>query len=76
MNSIAFSNYLNNLLISHKKIGFFIGGWKGINQNEQENADFILSLSKMVYPYQLCRIILLEQIYKAITIIKGISYHK
>ena len=55
---------------------FFIGGWEGIDEKEKEKADFILSLSKMTFPYQLCRIILLEQIYRAITLIKGIAYHK
>lgn len=74
MTSFEFARFLKNLLLNYKKIGFYIGGWEGFK--EMEDADFILSLSKMTFPYQLCRVILLEQIYRAITIIKGISYHK
>ncbi|MEM2934897.1 MAG: 23S rRNA (pseudouridine(1915)-N(3))-methyltransferase RlmH, partial [Candidatus Thermoplasmatota archaeon] len=43
---------------------------------KKENANFVLSLSKMTFPYQLCRLLLVEQIYRAITIIKGINYQK
>lgn len=76
MNSKEFSKFLNGLILKHKNVCFFIGGWEGIDEKEKEKADFILSLSKMTFPYQLCRIILLEQIYRAITLIKGIAYHK
>ena len=76
MNSKEFSKFLNDLMMDYKKICFFVGGWEGINDKEKRKADFILSLSKMTFPYQLCRIILLEQIYRAITLIKGIAYHK
>jgi len=76
MDSMKFTKFMQDLLLQHKTICFFIGGWKGINEEEKEKADYILSLSKMTFPYQLCRIILLEQIYRAFTIIKGISYHK
>ena len=76
MDSMKFAKFMDDLLLQHKTICFFIGGWKGINEEEKEKADYILSLSKMTFPYQLCRIILLEQIYRAFTIIKGISYHK
>lgn len=76
MNSKEFSKFLNDLMLKHKKICFFIGGWGGIGEKEKREADFILSLSKMTFPYQLCRIILLEQIYRALTLIKGMKYHK
>lgn len=76
MNSKEFSNLLSKLIMQNKRICFIIGGWEGFDENEKRKADFILSLSKMTFPYQLCRIILLEQIYRAITLMKGISYHK
>lgn len=76
MDSIEFANFLKNLLMEYKKICFFIGDWKGIEKEKFLQADFILSLSKFTFPYQFCPLILLEQIYRAITIIKGISYHK
>jgi len=74
LTSLEFANFLKDLLLQYKKIGFYIGGWEGLK--EYKDADFILSLSKMTFPYQLCRVILLEQIYRALAIIKGISYHK
>ncbi len=76
MDSKRFAQFLKDLTLQYKTICFFIGGWEGIKEEEKEKADFVLSLSKMTFPYQLCRIILLEQIYRAFTIIKGISYHK
>ncbi|HEC82467.1 MAG TPA: 23S rRNA (pseudouridine(1915)-N(3))-methyltransferase RlmH [Thermoplasmatales archaeon] len=76
MKSREFSDFISNLIMKNKKICFIIGGWKGFDENEKEEADFILSLSKMTFPYQLCRIILLEQIYRAITLMKGMPYHK
>jgi len=76
MDSISFSKFLQKLLMERKNICFFIGGWEGISKEEMKKADFILSLSKMTFPYQLCRVILLEQIYRALSLIKGINYHK
>ena len=76
MDSRSFSHLLKDLLLHHKTICFFIGGWEGFTERERERADRILSLSKMTFPYQLCRVVLLEQIYRALTMIKGISYQK
>lgn len=76
MDSISFSSLLKELLLHHKTICFFIGGWQGFTEEEKEKADMILSLSKMTLPYQLCRVVLLEQIYRALTLMKGISYQK
>ena len=76
MNSKEFSDFLKKLLMDYKHICFYVGGWKGINEKEKENVDFIVSFSKMTFPYQLFRVILLEQIYRASTLIRGIHYHK
>jgi len=74
MSSQEFANFLKYILLKYKNVYFFIGSYKGFE--EKKNADFTLSLSKMTFPYQLCRVILIEQIYRAITIIKGINYQK
>ena len=76
MDSVSFSKFLKKLLMEKKNICFFIGGWEGIEEEEMKKADFVLSLSRMTFPYQLCRIVLLEQIYRATSLIKGIDYHK
>ncbi len=60
--------------VSH--IGFVIGGSLGLGKNILEKSDFSLSFSKMTFPHQLMRVILLEQIYRSYRIIKGEPYHK
>jgi len=58
-----------------KKIVFLIGGAFGIDPAVLERADHRISLSKLTFPHQLVRLILIEQIYRAYTIIKNEKYH-
>lgn len=60
--------------ISH--MVFVIGGSLGLSQSVLKRADFQLSFSKMTFPHQLMRVILLEQIYRSCRIINGEPYHK
>lgn len=60
--------------ISH--IVFIIGGSLGLSQEVIKKADRILSFSAMTFPHQMMRVILLEQIYRAMRIIKKEPYHK
>lgn len=57
------------------KIIFIIGGAFGVNEEVKEKANLILSLSKLVFPHQLVRAILIEQIYRSISILKNGKYH-
>ena len=57
-------------------IAFIIGGSEGIAEEIKNMCDLKLSFSKMTFPHQLMRVILLEQIYRAFTIINHKSYHK
>lgn len=59
-----------------KEISFSVGGSLGLGEKVKEEADLILSLSPMTFTHQMVRLILLEQIYRAFTIIKGEPYHK
>lgn len=58
------------------KIAFIIGGSLGLHETVLQRADEQLSFSKMTFPHQLMKLILLEQIYRAFRIMKGEPYHK
>ncbi len=55
---------------------FVTGSTLGLSSEVMDSADFRLSLSKMTFPHQLVRLILLEQVYRAFSIIGGRRYHK
>ena len=54
---------------------FLLGGPFGNGKNLKERADFMLSLSPMTFPHQLARLILMEQLYRAVKIIRNEPYH-
>lgn len=60
---------------SSRNIIFLIGGAFGLHQSILKRADFTWSLSKLVFPHQLVRLILAEQIYRACTILRNEKYH-
>jgi len=59
-----------------KRVVFFIGGPEGVGAEMKKRADYALALSKMTFPHEMAQAILLEQIYRAATILKGEAYHK
>ena len=61
---------------SISEISFIIGGSNGLSQDVKNKVDFKLSFSDMTFPHQLFRVMLLEQIYRAETILNHIPYHK
>ncbi|MCT2537856.1 23S rRNA (pseudouridine(1915)-N(3))-methyltransferase RlmH [Aquibacillus koreensis] len=58
------------------KIAFVIGGSLGLSDEVQKRSDFALSFSKMTFPHQLMRLVLVEQIYRAFRINRNEPYHK
>ncbi len=58
-----------------KRVHFLIGGAFGVNETLRKRADCIWQLSKLVFPHQLVRLILAEQVYRACSIIRGEKYH-
>ncbi|MGY0694662.1 23S rRNA (pseudouridine(1915)-N(3))-methyltransferase RlmH [Virgibacillus sp. FSP13] len=58
------------------KIAFVIGGSLGISDAVQKRGDLALSFSKMTFPHQVMRLVLLEQVYRAFRIMRGEPYHK
>lgn len=59
-----------------KRVIFFIGGAGGIGEPILRKARMKLSFSRMTFPHELAQVILLEQLYRACTILKGEPYHK
>ena len=77
LSSEEFSKQIENLSITGKSnITFIIGGSLGISDSVLNKADKKISFSKMTFPHQLFRIMLLEQIYRSFKIINNETYHK
>ena len=76
LSSLELSKKIEELQIYNPSIVFIIGGSYGLHQQIKDRADYKLSFSKLTFPHQLFRIILLEQIYRAYKIINNESYHK
>ena len=60
---------------STKNLVFLIGGSYGVDEKIIKRANYVWSLSKLVFPHQLIRLILAEQVYRACTIIRNEKYH-
>ena len=77
LDSVELSEKIEKLGVSGKShIVFVIGGSLGLCREVQRLADYKLSFSKMTFPHQLMRIILLEQIYRSYRILNHEPYHK
>lgn len=60
---------------SHSEVTVIIGGAYGVTPELQQRANFVWSLSKLVFPHQLVRLLLVEQVYRAQEIAAGGKYH-
>lgn len=77
LDSVELSEKMNQLFVTGKShICFIIGGSLGLSDNILKLADYKLSFSRMTFPHQLMRVILLEQIYRGFRIINNEPYHK
>ena len=77
LNTIEFAKKIDNLKNSSiSQINFIIGSSYGVSKKIEKYVDFKLSFSKMTYPHQLFRLILLEQIYRVFKINNNEVYHK
>ena len=75
VSSQEFAQELDKLDQETRPICFIIGGTAGLNKTVLEKADRKLSLSKMTLSHEMARVVLLEQIYRGLTIINGKTYH-
>ena len=72
--SKEFSSLLLNF--NNQKITFFIGDSDGLSSQFKYNSDLLLSLSPLTFPHELARLVLIEQIYRAVSIAKNSPYHR
>ncbi len=74
--SMGFSEYISKkMLASHKHLIFVVGGPYGFSEKVYARANFKISLSLMTFSHQMIRLIFVEQLYRAMTILKGEPYH-
>ena len=64
------------LNFKNKKINFLIGDTDGVSSDIKEKSDLVLSLSPLTFPHELARLILIEQIYRAVSISNNSPYHR
>lgn len=77
LTSEEFAEKMESLGVQGKSsIAFVIGGSIGLGKDVLKRSDFALSFSKMTFPHQLMRVVLLEQVYRGYRIINGAPYHK
>ena len=76
LTSEDFANKIDQILIENSNITFVIGGSYGLSEEIKTKSNLHLSFSKMTFPHQLFRVLLLEQIYRAYKINNNESYHK
>ncbi len=63
-------------MVSARKIMFLVGGFLGLAPDLMKRADLQLSLSPLTFSHELTRVVLLEQVYRALSLIKGYAYPK
>lgn len=73
--SIQFADYLQKKMSSGRDVLFVIGGPYGFSQAVYERANGMVSLSQMTFSHQMVRFFFVEQIYRAMTILRGEPYH-
>lgn len=76
VSSESLSETMGTQLDINKKIVFVIGGSHGVNDDIKQRANLKWSFSHLTFPHQLMRVMLLEQIYRGLMIMKSHPYHK
>ena len=74
--SVEFASNLEKIRMRHSNINFIIGGSYGVHLDIKEKCQEKISFSKLTFPHQLFRVILLEQIYRSFKISNNEEYHK
>lgn len=70
------SQDLADVLGAHGSLGFLVGGADGLTDEVRQRADLVFSLSRLTFTHEMARVLLLEQIYRGFTILRGLPYHR
>ena len=76
LSSEDFASHIESVTQTSSTLCLIIGSSHGLSAKVKNAADYKLSVSKMTFPHQLFRVMLLESVYRAFNIIKGTKYHK
>ncbi|MDW8075925.1 MAG: 23S rRNA (pseudouridine(1915)-N(3))-methyltransferase RlmH [Bacteroidota bacterium] len=75
LRSAELAQLLERQLPLHRRIVFIIGGAYGVSDRVRQHADLVLALGPLTLPHELARVVLCEQLYRAMTILRGEPYH-
>ena len=76
VDSVGLSGLIEKISQNNSTVTFIIGGSHGLSDEVKGRADYRVSFGKITLPHQLCRVVLLEQLYRACTIKNNVPYHK
>ena len=75
MNNEELAEIIDYWQVHNNQVAFIIGGAYGVNEDVKQRADLIWSFSKLVFPHELVRVLLVEQLYRSQAILKRLPYH-
>lgn len=76
LDSLAFAKELERAQLQSRDLCFVIGGDDGLDESVRQKASLVLSLGKLTLPHRLARAVLMEQLYRGFTILRGEPYHR
>lgn len=74
LDSRAFSRLVGDRMLEGRDLSFVVGGAEGLTEAVRERADSLLALSKLTFPHDLARLVLAEQVYRALAILRDHPY--
>jgi 23S rRNA (pseudouridine1915-N3)-methyltransferase len=75
LSSLEFAELVRNVINSGRELALIIGGAYGLDEQVRTRADKLLALSRLTFSHELARLVLAEQIFRMLSIIKGSPYH-
>jgi 23S rRNA (pseudouridine1915-N3)-methyltransferase len=76
LSTVEFAQWLGKQQQAGKDLAFVIGGDEGLSEQVRTRATLVLCLSRFTLPHRLARLVLMEQLYRAFTVLRGEAYHR